>query len=370
MGELKDKDGDITGGVGGTVTSSVDVSLTPKEAFDVFADEIELALADRGMQIDRTGAEKKVMQRGVEVGTVKEWKPGERISFLWRPKTWEPATSELVITFSQHEGETTVSVEQRGWGHVVGSDAKELLGWFTGEMAAPLLQASSPDRLGDWITDRIARRPTGARSKDVYRNPLYHWPNFYAILDVLALRPEDHLLEVGCGGGAFLHEALKSGCTAEAIDHSREMVRLASETNRASLAGSRLKITLGDAGSLPYEDGKFTCAVMTGVLGFIPDPLQSFKEITRVLKSGGRFVAFTGSKEMKGTPAAPEPAASRLHFYENGELEDMARRAGFVYAKVEHPMLLEEARKAGVPESDLVMFKGAAFSQLLVARKA
>jgi hypothetical protein len=80
---------------------------------------------------------------------------------------------------------------------------------------------------------------------------------------------------------------------------------------------------------------------MTGVVGFIPDPLKVFEEVYRTLDRNGLFVVFTSSKELRGTPAAPEPMANRLHFYEDDELEDIARRAGFAEARVEHPSLYE-----------------------------
>ena len=78
----------------------------------------------------------------------------------------------------------------------------------------------------------------------------------------------------------------------------------------------RIEIREGDAASLPYPDGTFTCAVMTGVFGFISNPVEVLSEIRRVLAPGGRFVLFTGTKKLLGTPAAPEPMASRLYFYE------------------------------------------------------
>jgi len=40
-------------------------------------------------------------------------------------------------------------------------------------------------------------------------------------------------------------------------------------------------------------------------------------------------VLFTGTKALVGTPAAPEPVASRLHFYEDNELIELAHKAGF-----------------------------------------
>jgi ubiquinone/menaquinone biosynthesis C-methylase UbiE len=219
------------------------------------------------------------------------------------------------------------------------------------------------------MTDRSARSPSGARSLEIYRKPTFHYPNFFAILDCLWLGPEDYLLEIGCGGGAFLHEALKTGCRAAAIDHSTDMIRVATETNHDAIAQQRLEIKKAEADILPYPKGMFTCVVMTGVLAFLPDHLSTFREVFRVLRIGRRFIAFTSTKELKRTPAVPEPVASRVHFFEDRELEKLARQAGFTSAQVEHPALYDYAKKAGIPESNLNLFSGSKGSQLLIARK-
>ena len=350
--------------------TSIDVLLTPKEAFDTFVDELSLSLDDRGMKFHGSKGG-KIVQGDAEVGAIEEWKTGEKISIRWSPKTWDiGTTNRLLITFMPSKAGTSVVVEQDGWDRVLGDTGKEMLGWFAGEIVAPFITASAPSRLGDWITDRRARRPSGEMSRDVYRNPTHHWPNFLAMLDVLNLGPSDNLLEVGCGGGAFLHEALKSRCIASAVDHSPDMVKLATEQNQESIARGKLKISVSEADSLRFPDKTFTCAVMTGVLGFLPDAPRTFKEVFRVLANGGRFVTFSGSKQLRGTPAAPEPMASRLHFYEADEIENMAQRAGFKEAKVKSVSLYEYAGKAGLTGRDLEMFRGPGTgSQLLIARK-
>ncbi len=165
-------------------------------------------------------------------------------------------------------------MEHHEWGRLVG-DGSELAGWFAHEVAAPLLQATGPTRFGDWLTDRRARRPSGRQARAIYRDPVYHRPNFRAILKALALTADDYLLEVGCGGGGvFLQDALRSGCKAAAVDHSLEMVTLAREVNRDAIMERRLEVLEAEADRLPYSDAMFTCAVMTGVFGFLPDPVQ------------------------------------------------------------------------------------------------
>jgi SAM-dependent methyltransferase len=352
-----------------TVRTSIDLKLEPSAAFDALVGELSTALSELGMQFEG-GTHGRVLDGATEVGRVICWQPREKITLEWHGADWYPAeVTTIELRFEPIEGGTCITLDNQEWSRVLGDQGDELAGWFASEVAAPLLRAMAPRRLGDWITDRRTRRPSGPQARAFYRDPLYHRPNFKVILKVLALRRDDYLLEVGCGGGAFLEDALRSGCKAAAIDHSSEMVRLAREVNRDTISQNRLEIREGEADSLPYPDGIFTCAVMTGVFGFIQDPLRALSEIRRVLAAGGRLVLFTGSKELRGTPAAPEPMASRLYFYEDQELEEFARKAGFDNAVVERPDFEQYAREVGIPEEHLALFKGRAGGQLLVARK-
>src|SRR5579864_5261266 len=136
------------------------------------------------------------------------------------------------------------------------------------------------------------------------------------------------------------------------------MVRLAQEVNHDAVARGALSIQRASADRLPFPDATFTCAVMTGVFGFLPDPIAALREIRRVLGSGGRLVLMGSDPALRGTPAAPEPMASRLRFYEDDELQRLAEAAGFARAKVVRRELLAFARQAGVPEAHLALFAG------------
>jgi SAM-dependent methyltransferase len=260
-----------------------------------------------------------------------------------------------------------VHLQQRGWGGLIGAP-NELTGWFARAVAAPFLQATAPAGLGSWLTDRRARRPSGAQARAIYRDPLYHYPNFQVILQELALTPGDYLVEVGCGGGAFLRQALQSGCRAAAVDHSLDMVRLAQEVNHEAVAQGRLMVHHASADRLPFPDAMFTCAAMTGVLGFLPDPVAALREILRALHTGGRLVVLGSDPQWRGTPAAPEPMASRLRFYADDELGRLAEVAGFDHVQVVRRPLELHARRAGVPEEHLGLFAGPG-APFLLARK-
>jgi SAM-dependent methyltransferase len=315
---------------------TAELPLLPSEALELVLDELRLAGFDARAE-------------------------GTRVFVEWEPADWEPAGhGRAVLRLEAAAHGSTVKLEL--------NRADELIGeWFVSQAVVPLLRAVGPDAYGDWVTDRRARRPIGTEARGVYADPLYHWPNFRAILAELQLTADDALLEVGCGGGAFLGEALKSGCRAAAVDHSPEMVRIAREQNADALAEGRLEVVEADAAALPFDDGRFTAAVMTGVLGFLPDPVATFAEIRRVLAPGGRFVALGADPAMKGTPAAPEPMASRLSFYTDEEHERLAREAGFEDVEVKRISLLAHAREHGLPKEALPLFDGA--TPFLVARK-
>lgn len=327
-----------------TVRLEAEIALEPQAAFDAVVGELALRRSDR---------------------RVVSWQQGKGLRLEWRPASWDPdTTTEVELRFEPIEGGTRVTVEHRGFAVVLGDAGSELAGWFVSEIVRPLLGAG----VGDWVTDRRARRPSGLLACETYRDPLYHRPNFKVILRELALTADDHLLEVGCGGGALLEEALASGCRAKAIDHSPEMVELARETNREAVEEGRLEIVQASADRLPFPVETFTCAAMTGVLGFLPDPVAALGEIRRVLVPGGRLVCFGSDPALRGTPAAPEPMASRLNFYEDDELERLGWDAGFSEARVERHDLYEPAREAGVPEEHLRLFANASGPFLLARR--
>ena len=347
-----------------TVHASIDLPLDPAAAFDAIVEGLVSALGRVGIAFEANPGG-RMREGDAVVGRVTSWVAGDRISLEWRQAEWEPGeVTQIELRFERAAGGTTVTLQHRGWGALIG-DGAELAAWFAGQVAAPLLRATAPAALGDWLTDRLARRPSGARARGVYRDPLYHYPNFAVILAELALRPDDYLLEVGCGGGAFLKKALASGCRAAAVDHSAEMVRLARREN----AGGRVGLVEADAHALPFAGERFTCAAMTGVLGFLAEPVGALAEMHRVLVRGGRVVILGSDPELKGTPGAPEPMSSRLRFYDDDELEALGRRAGFERVAVLREDLEPFAREAGVPDEHLPLFAGPN-TRFLLGRKA
>ena len=335
----------------------------PEAAWATVTEELALALERDGLRLER-GPGGGLTQAGEAVARVVEWRPGQRAVLEWPAPAWapgEPARVELSV--EPAGGGVRVTLERSGAADAV----PDALAWAAGALAAPLLRAWAPSGLSAWVTDRSARRPSGAAAREVYRDPTYHRPNFGAVLEALRLTDADELLEVGCGGGALLADALRTGCRAAGVDHSPDMVRLAREVNAEAVAGGRLEVVQADAAALPFADERFTCAAMTGVIGFLPDPRAALAEIRRCLRPGGRLALFAGTRKLAGTPAAPEPVLHHLRFYDAGELERLALDAGFTSARAEHPDLEPHARRAGLPDDVAAMFGDREGSLLLVA---
>ena len=173
---------------------------------------------------------------------------------------------------------------------------------------------------GWWTGWRGARQE---RARAVYGEEGVHDFARRAILEQIRLGPADRLLEVGCGGGLLLRDALNSGASATGIDHSEDMVALARE--RAPGAS----VSLASADALPFPEAMFTAVAMSVVFFFFDDPLQVLRECHRVLTSDGRIAVYTTSAALRGTPAAPEPMASMGRFHTDDELIALAERAGF-----------------------------------------
>jgi activator of HSP90 ATPase len=114
-----------------TVSASMDITLAPTRAFDVFIEELTVALAQKGMGFE-AGTNGRMTEGEFEVGRVVTWKPGELTRLEWHQADWKTdEVTEIKVRFEQVNGSAHVTMEHRGWGGLIG-DPGELVGWGRG----------------------------------------------------------------------------------------------------------------------------------------------------------------------------------------------------------------------------------------------
>ncbi len=125
----------------------------------------------------------------------------------------------------------------------------------------------------------------GARLMPKMVGPLY--PMLAA---ELRLQPDDDLLDIGCGSARLLADQAAHVRHVAGLDASEIQVGMARKRLADRIAAGTAEIVLGNAMTLPWEDGRFSVASSLNCLKFVPDPAKALREMRRVLRPGGRLV--------------------------------------------------------------------------------
>jgi SAM-dependent methyltransferase len=106
-----------------------------------------------------------------------------------------------------------------------------------------------------------------------------------AVLELLAPKTGERILDVGCGDGALTLRIAEAGATVVGIDSAASMVDAA--------RSSGLDARLGSALNLNFHQ-EFDAVFSNAVLHWIPDADAVLAGVARALRPGGRFVAEFG----------------------------------------------------------------------------
>ena len=103
--------------------------------------------------------------------------------------------------------------------------------------------------------------------------------------------PGGAALEIGCGRGVGVELILDvfGADRVDAFDLDPSMVALA--RRRLEPRGSRARLWVGDATSIPRPDSSYDAVFDFGIVHHIPHWRQALAEVQRVLKPGGRLYA-------------------------------------------------------------------------------
>jgi SAM-dependent methyltransferase len=168
-----------------------------------------------------------------------------------------------------------------------------------------------------------------------------------AMLDMAAVGPGSHVLDVAAGAGdQTLDIAARVGPRGGVLATDLSAGVLAFAKSNAARAGhGNVETRVADGENLPVDDATFDCVVCRLGLMFFPDPLQGLREIFRALKPGGGIctVVFstpeanpclailmaTALRHAGLPPRDPYRPGGLLSLGKPGLVDDLFVRAGF-----------------------------------------
>ena len=160
-------------------------------------------------------------------------------------------------------------------------------------------------------------------------------PWVHRLVDVAALQPSEHVLDVACGTGFVARLAAQrvgaKGRTV-GIDLNASMIEAARAASDRDVS-TTIEWRIGDASALPSEDGAFDAVLCQQGLQFFPNRAGALREMRRVLRPGGRL-AFTVWSAIDDTPYAAALAAA-LARHVSPEAGSMARAPHALHDAVE-----------------------------------
>jgi SAM-dependent methyltransferase len=166
-----------------------------------------------------------------------------------------------------------------------------------------------------------------------------------ALRQACAIRPNERVLDIGCGTGQTTRDAARAapGGSALGIDTSAAMIARARELARTEGLGNVL-FACGDAQVWPLPAQHFDVAISRFGTMFFADPVAAFGNFRQTLKAGGRLVMMVWQaaaanewsvaiQECLAPASRPPPAAAAIpdpfSLADPGAVERLLAAAGF-----------------------------------------
>jgi trans-aconitate methyltransferase len=108
-----------------------------------------------------------------------------------------------------------------------------------------------------------------------------------AVVDLLAPRPDEKILDLGCGDGVLTKKLKDLGCVVVGVDASPDFIRSAQDLG--------LDARLMDGQALDFN-GEFDAVFSNAALHWMKQKQKVLEGVYRALKPGGRFVAEMGGQ--------------------------------------------------------------------------
>jgi ubiquinone/menaquinone biosynthesis C-methylase UbiE len=173
-------------------------------------------------------------------------------------------------------------------------------------------------------------KPTGFFGKILAKGMARGHKDFYKnAARIINPTNDDVYLEIGFGSGIFIKKYMSHVSKIAGIDHSEDMVKLASDINRRLVESGKAEFKQGSASSLPWADNEFTVVATIETFFFLTEVEKTLNEIFRVLKPGGRLVIEMAYNKDDGVEHKRHIKKMNLKLYHAEEIKNLLKNAGF-----------------------------------------
>ncbi len=145
--------------------------------------------------------------------------------------------------------------------------------------------------------------------------------------ELLDVRPDDHILEIGFGPGTLIGMLARRATRGfvAGVDHSAVMVKQATRRNEVFVRTGQVEVKEGSVSKLPFPDNCFTKVCAVNSVHLWPSPEKDLQELRRVMKERGLLLLSLRMKHPRQTRFMPPGFTEE----EVERLGEMLQRAGF-----------------------------------------